>query len=300
MTWPITRIALGRLASAGLALLLPLAGCGDDASGPSDPDPDSGPVRLVIFGDSNVDYGYSGSTLTVASYVSNSELRLAPSDPHSPLQVSGKVAEKWAASQSRPIRVVNHAIGGTTTGGGAGGGPEREHGAPNARTVVHGITRFEAEVLGRGQPWHGNESGNNYPDGPIVRSQAFQPGPDDFAFIAMGINFLKVIGVQQNLANLEWMVDEWTGAGLPADGLILSTIAPSAVEPADDIAAMNEGIRDLARRRGTGLVDVANRVSDDDGRTWRRPSLHIGDGIHYREVVRDWIAERLVEYMATR
>lgn len=290
----LTRTALGRLALAGLALLL-LAACGGDPSGPSD-----GPVRLVIFGDSNVDYGYSGSTLAVASYVSNSELRLAPSAPHSPLQLSGKVAAKWSAAGSRPIRVVNHGIAGTSTGGGPGGGPPRVRGAPNARTAVGGITRFEAEVLGRGQPWDGNESGDNYPDGPIVRSQAFQPGPGDFVFIAMGTNRLDAIGVQQDLANLEWMVDEWTGAGLPADGVILSTLPPSSVESGASIAAVNEGIRDLAGQRGTGLVDVASHVSDDDGRTWRDPSLHVGDGNHYTEAVRDWIADRIVDYMAGR
>jgi hypothetical protein len=43
----------------------------------------------------------------------------------------------------------NHGISGTSSGGGAGGGADRHPpSSPNARAVVNGITRYEAEVLG--------------------------------------------------------------------------------------------------------------------------------------------------------
>jgi hypothetical protein len=48
------------------------------------------------------------------------------------------------------------------------------NGAPQARTLVSGITRFEGEVLGAAWPWSGGEPVNTvFPDGALRRVQAF-------------------------------------------------------------------------------------------------------------------------------
>jgi hypothetical protein len=257
-------------------------------------------VRLVTFGDSNLDLGYRGNDATIRAraYVSNSASnRLRAGEAHSEYQVTGKVERLWRSAGGLPIRTVNHAIWGTSTGGGSGGGPDRSHeGAPNARTVVDGVTRFEAEVLGRGFPWHGGES-----YGRIERTSAFTPDARSFVIIVLGSNdAYHGMPSDRTIANLQWMLERWTAAGLRADHLVLTTVSPRADNGGGEpIARINDGIRDLARRTGAGLIDVAHYTSTDNGRSWRSSS-HRVDGAHWSESVRDWIAQELVAYMRPR
>jgi hypothetical protein len=273
----------------------------DPASGSTPaPAPAVDTVRVVTFGDSNLDLGYSGTdaTIRVRAYVSNSSSnRLGDWQANSPLQVSGKVEQLWRSGGGLPIRAVNHAIWGTGTGGGGNGGPERSYeGAPNARTVVDGVTRFEAEVLGRGSVWSGGES-----YGAIGRTQSFRPTANSYAIIVLGSNDAYFgMSAGQTASNLTWMVGQWTGAGLRADHLVLTTVSPRTDNAGGEpIARINDEIRAIAGRTGTGLIDVANHTSADNGRTWRGSAYRV-DGAHWSESVRDWLAQELVSYMRAR
>jgi lysophospholipase L1-like esterase len=198
---------------------------------------------------------------------------------------------------------VNHGIGGTTTGGGAYGGPNRHSlGGPQARTLVSGVTRFQGEVLGAKWPWSGGEPVNlKYVDGALRRVQAFVPGVDDFVYVSMGTNDrASGISTQQTLANLRWMIDTWLAAGRRADHFLLTTLAPRTGASGANFPALNDGIRALAGSKGVVLIDLAYYTSADNGRTWRSRSLHVGDGLHYSESVRSWIAGRVVTEMRKR
>lgn len=264
------------------------------------------PVRIVTFGDSNTDGGWDGANpeILVRSYVSRMPLRLSPSDPHDPRQLAGKIEAAWQAARINPITVVNHGIGGTTTGGGGFGGPNRrDTGSPNSRTRVDGITRFEAEVLGHGAPdWHGGEPTNEfYPDGPIVRSNGFVPGPNDFAYVAMGTNDAPSgITTAQTIQNLQWMVDGWIDAGLHPSHFLLTTLPPREPQFVADFPVINQAIRAMAADHGIHVIDLAAHTSDDDGLTWKSADLHVGDQVHYTEAVRDWLAAQVVAHMRTR
>jgi lysophospholipase L1-like esterase len=292
-------LSLLRAAALALVLVAP-TGCVHHASS----DADAG-VRVVLFGDSNTDAGWRGTEprAVVRSYVSDGGPRVPASGPHSPLQLAGKIEARWRAqADAAPIRVVNHGISGTTTGGGGHGGKDRNvGGAPNARTVVNGTTRFDGEVLGAAYPWSGGEPiARNYPTGAIRRVNAFVPGPNDFAYISLGTNDLANDGVPPDttLRNLTWMVDRWIAAGPGADHLMLTTLAPRLDRDLGDaMPTINAGIRALAARRGTGLIDLAAITSPDDGRSWRSDALHVGDRLHYSESVRDSLAERTVAYV---
>ena len=271
----------------------PAGGAGDDS------------VRVVLFGDSNTDAGWSGTLprALVRSYVSDGEPRVPPGGPHSPRQLAGKIERRWRSSpDAPPIRVANHGISGTTTGGGGHGGRDRNPaGSPNARAIVNGVTRYEGEVLGAAYPWSGGEpTSRAFPAGAIRRVSAFVPGPNDFAYVSLGTNDLADGGMPPatTLENLSWMVDRWIEAGHAPDHLMLTTLAPRLDRDLGDaIPAINAGIRALAARRGTGLVDLAAVTSPDDGRSWRSASLHVGDRLHYAEVVRDSLAARTVTYV---
>lgn len=265
-------------------------------------------VHVVTFGDSNTDFGWAGTdhTARARSYISDGpHLRPAPTDTSSQFTVAGKIERQWRAASAIPIRVVNHGISGTTTGGGGYGGRDRNAGgAPNMRTVVNGLTRFDGEVLGLGFPWSGGEPTNaNFPTGAILRVNAFTPGAHDFAYVSLGTNDLAndSIPVTQTIANLTWMVDHWIATGHAADHLVITTLPPHR-DPAlaDAIPTINDAIRSLATRAGVGLIDLAAYTSADNGRTWRSPALHIGDRLHYSETVRDWLAAQMVAYMRAR
>ena len=267
-------------------------------------------VRIVLFGDSNTDHcEETPSASRLSSYVSVAP-RLAPDDPPLSCSVAGKVEAAWEAERSERIRVVNHGIASTTTGGnsGAPGDPARSsQGSPNARLKVGAFTRFEAEVLGRGRPWSGGEPTNSsFPTGPIDRVNAFSPGANDFVYVSMGTNDdattanqTRTLTAAETAANLRWMIDQWTGAGHAADHFILTTLAPrSGANSPTSIPDRNELIRDLANETSIHLVDLAGFTSNDDGATWKSASLHIGDGVHYTEAVREWIGQQVADWMS--
>ena len=261
-------------------------------------------VRVVMFGDSNTDWGLNGTSSNVVSrsYISESPYSAAML-PHGSDQLTSKVEARWRAIRSNAIRAVNHAISGTTTGGGGYGGPNRRWtGAPQARTMVGGVTRFQGEVLGNKWPWSGGEPVNGkYVDGALRRAQAFTPGTNDFVYVSMGTNDAAAgMSSQQTLANLAWMIDRWVAAGKRADHFLLTTLAPRTSASGGTFPALNNGIRTLASSKGVVLIDLASYTSADNGRTWRSGNLHVGDGVHYSESVRDWLAERVVTAMRAR
>jgi hypothetical protein len=249
-------------------------------------------LRLVTFGDSNTDRGYIGTNPTVvaASYVSNDPQRLGPADPNSQYQLAGKIEVRWRAARPQSIKVVNHAITSTRTGTGRTG-----LGSPNALEIVNGFTRFEGEVLGLGFPWSGGEPPNQSFAGPILRVNAFKPRTKDFVYVSMGTNDLQNnVNTDDIAANLSHLVDFWVGAGLPASHFIITTLPPR--DPGQGslfVPGMNAQIRKLAGQRGLTLIDLSPFVSDDDGNTWKSPSLHVGDSIHYSEEVRNWLADQV-------
>jgi GDSL-like Lipase/Acylhydrolase. len=249
-------------------------------------------IQVVTFGDSNTDRGYSGSNPTVvaASYVSNDPQRLGPADPNHPTQLAGKIEARWRAARSQTIKVVNHGITSTRTGTGRTG-----LGSPNALEIVNGLTRFEGEVLGLGFPWSGGEPQNQSFAGPILRVNAFKPRSQDYVYVSMGTNDLaNNVNTDDIAANLSKLVDFWVGAGLPASHFIITTLPPR--DPGTSslyVPGMNFAIRRLAGQRGLTLVDLSTFVSNDDGNTWKDPSLNVGDSIHYSEVVRNWLADQV-------
>jgi hypothetical protein len=252
-------------------------------------------VRIVTFGDSNTDAGWSGTTPTAVatSYVSVDGPRAGPYN-HDPTQLAGKIEARWRAVSSVALAAVNHGISGTTTAAG-----RTSSGAPNAREPVGGVTRFQAEVLGQGYPWNGAESGPGY-SGPITRVAAFVPGANDFVYVSMGTNDTNVgIGADQTAADLSWMIDQWVAAGRSADHFILTTLAPKAGQNVA-IVLVNQQIRQIAASRGVYMIDLAQRTSDDNGLTWRSSADNVGDQLHYSEAVRDWIASQVVAYLLTK
>jgi lysophospholipase L1-like esterase len=262
------------------------------------------PVRIVTFGDSNTDYGYDDApsmTIVARSYVSNRITgRLAPTAPNHANQLAGLIEARWSSLEGNAITAINHGIGGTSSGGGAGGGDDRHtSSAPNARAVVAGITRYEAEVLGKGYPWNGGEAHPiEFPDGPIARVNSFTPGANDFAYASIGTNDLSYgISAEQTITNLTWMVDTWLDDGHAADQFIITTLPPRTSGLGAAIPQINSGIRTLAVARGIKLVDLAAHTSDDNGVTWKSADLHVGDEVHYTVAVRAWIADQVVAHM---
>lgn len=283
------------------------AGCSGPSSGVSartlvgDPPPPDGAdtVKIVTFGDSNFNAGFSGSEVVVSSYVSQDpQTRLDPDDPNSSRQVAGKIESAWNTATGDPIVVVNHSIGGTGTGSG-----RTSKTAPNARESVDGSTRFEGEVIGKQYPWNGGETGSDFPPGGIDRVNAYTPTANDFVLVSLGTNDLfGTMSASQIASNLEWMADRWMQQGLPAENFIVTTLPPATPDdgrccPGQKTADTNVAIREMAARTGVSLVDLAAHTSDDDGVTWRSASLHVGDGIHYSDGVKSWIAGETVDLM---
>ena len=269
-------------------------------------------VQVVTFGDSNTDLGFSGAdpTARFSSYVSSAasngtRVRLGPDDPNSSLQLAGKIESRWRANRTQSIRVANHGISGTTTGSGR----DAILGAPNAQEVVNGFTRFQGEALGMSYPWSGGEPTNAaYPNGPVLRLQAFQPRNSDFVYISMGTNDVGN-GVPNNtiLANLETMVDQWIALGRPANHVIITTLPPRPVGTSSAIPALNDGIRSRFGAKGARVLSIDSFVSNDKGLTWKSSctfststtACNVGDSLHYSELVRDWIADNVVSIMSS-
>jgi lysophospholipase L1-like esterase len=253
-------------------------------------------VRIVTFGDSNTDVGWSGTNPNpvASSYISSTEPRMSAGGGNNPTQLAGKIEARWGTVSAKPIMAVNHAISATSTGAG-----RTPRGAPNAREAVGGITRFDGEVMGSAYPWNGGEPTNSfYPSGSITRTKAYSPGANDFVYVSMGTNDPGAsIPAAMTAANLEWMIDMWVNSGHAANHFLLTTLAP-ANGAGNLIASINDQIRALAARRGVRLIDISARTSNDNSLTWKSASDHIGDGVHYSEAVRDWIADQVVSIMA--
>ena len=254
-------------------------------------------VQIVTFGDSNTDVGYSGTSpiKRVASYVTSegASIRLAPDAPNSNLQLAGKIEAAWRANRTQTLRAVNHAISGTRSGAG-----RTIVLAPNAQEPVGGITRYQGEVLGVGYPWSGGESANEYyPNGAILRLNAFRPRPSDFAYVSIGTNdiFLDGASAATVRQNLEILIDQWIQAGLAPSHLFITTLPPLGSSGSASIRALNTEIRKF-RDKGVTIIDIAAHTSAD-GLTWTNSSLHVGDFIHYSESVRSWIADTVVSEM---
>jgi hypothetical protein len=195
---------------------------------------------------------------------------------------------------------VNHAISGTLTGGG-----RNPVGAPNARVEVNGVTRYAGEVLGAAYPWSGGEPccTLSYPNGAILRVQAFRPRTDDFVYISMGTNDIgDGVAPATVASNLEWMIDQWIGAGLPADHVLMTTLPPRA--PANSgIPTLNNLIRGFSAK-GIHIVELTPIVSDDNGLTWKSgPQPYVTEAppvLHYAEWVRDALADLVVTYIISK
>lgn len=252
-----------------------LLGCAMLAGCATEPTP---APRIVLFGDSNFDLGFVGqdSVWVSASYISPLAHHQFANESH---QLAGKL------ERATGLVVVNHAIGGTTSGVGF----HPVNGAPNALATINGVTRFEAEVLGLGNPW----------DAGVTRVKAFQPGPQDFAVIGIGTNDgPDGLSVDETIANLASMVFRWHCAGLPMNHVLLTTLPPFERNRPDlsrAVVERNTQIQQLAAATGAGLINLNDYLAV--GPRWRDASLQVGDGIHYSEPVRDWLARYIASYI---
>jgi lysophospholipase L1-like esterase len=263
-------------------------------------------IQIVTFGDSNTDLGFQGTdpAAKVGSYISsiNPAIRLSADAPNSPLQLVGKIESRWKANRpTQTIRAVNHGIAGTYTNSGTS-----ILTSPNGLHVVNGVSRFAGEVLGAGYPWNGGESTNSfYPNGSILRVQAFRPRSVDYGYISIGTNdigpndlgeFATISSIKNNL---ETMVDAWIQAGLPPNHLMITTLPPRRTGTSDNprILALNTMIRAFSSK-GVRVIDLASFTFTEDGSTWKSTSLHVtNDELHYSETVRDWLADQIVSIM---
>jgi lysophospholipase L1-like esterase len=225
-----------------------------------------------------------------SSYVSSGATRLGPNDPNSLFQLAGKIEATWRLNRPETIKAVNHGIVSTRTGTG-----RTDATSPNALEVVNGFTRFEGEVLGLGYPWSGGESTNSaFPNGPILRVQAFKPRASDFVYVSLGTNDLGTnVNADSIKAHLSRLVDMWVGAGLAPNHFIITTLPPADSATSTYVPGTNVAIRSLVTERvGLRLIDLSTFVSNDDGLTWKSATLHIdGDLFHYSEAVRTWLAD---------
>src|SRR6185503_12840304 len=235
----------------------------------------------------------------VGSYVSstNPAIKLDANAPNDTTQLAGKIESRWRANRSATIKAVNHGIAGTGTTAG-----RSILLAPSALTVVNGVTRFRGEVLGDAYPWSGGEPVNAfYPNGAILRVQAFKPRSTDFGYISTGTNDLDSASLSNTTIrnNLEIMIDEWISRGLAPNRLMITTLPPKrpGAESAR-IPDLNAKIRTLALAKGIRLIDISQFVSNDDSLTWKSASMHVtNDELHYSESVRAWIADQVASIM---
>jgi len=232
--------------------------------------------RIITFGDSNTDAGYVGATIVAHSYV-DPEAPARAFEANNPYTLAGML-------DARGIPAVNHGISGTQSGRG-----RIASGAPNALEVVGGVTRFEAEVLGLGYPWDGGGPL------PISRLEAFQPTACDYVYVSFGTNDGYP---RRTIRNLRAMILQWIASGRSPRHFIVTTLAPTTIGTwhSKAIPTVNPRIRWLAAETRVMVVDLARFTSNDDGWNWRDSTLHV-DGVHYTEVVRTWIADRVSEYV---
>lgn len=237
------------------------------------PAPAPGVVRLVTFGDSNTEGGWNAQNTEVEwSYIS-AERPLTPAyAPNGSHQLAGKIEHLDTL-----FHVVDHAASGRTTG--------------DAVTAWQGITMFEAEVLGLGGKTWDNGSG-------IPRVLSFIPNARDYAYVSLGTTDWSephFIQADSTIKNLEWMAQRWISAGLPSKHFIITTLPPRTGSYGRELPSLNPKIRGLALKYHLSIIDLSSYASPDDGITWRSPSFNVGDGTHYAEFVRDWLARSIVE-----
>lgn len=249
-----------------LTLLLVALACGSTPIAPS-----STPGRIVLFGDSNTEGGWNAAGAEVEwGYISAERPATPASAPNGTHELAGKLDHSFAL-------VVNHGASGRTTA--------------QALATWQGLNHFEAEVLGLGKPWGGQDAN--------PRVLAFTPTRNDYVYVSLGTNDWSnpyYIKSDSTIKNLGWMVERWINSGLPASHFIITTLPPrTALDYGQEIPALNPKIRGLASRYNLSLIDLSAYTSSDDGNTWRAPRFNVGDGTHYSEFVRDWLAHSIIE-----
>jgi hypothetical protein len=239
-------------------------------------------IRLALIGDSNLERGKSDTTTVARSYVSGASFSIDPNAyPDHPKLMSGKIMAL------RPdVEAVNHGISNTRTGTGT------VSDRPHALHSINGITRFEAEVLGKGYPWTATG---------IPRVNSFVPTAVDFGYYALGVNDIAAGVAPETIRdNIGIAIDMWLAAGLPAERLMVATIGPRVGNTHQNrIPVTNQLIRALVAAKGVSLVDIAQLVSGDDGLTWKSPALQTGDGLHFSEATLDLIAAEISAIMTS-
>ena len=143
---------------------------------------------------------------------------------------------------------------------------------------------------------------SSYFPGPILRVNAYAPGANDFAYVSMGTN--DDAGTREADRRADCRQPSLDGGAVDRgrrrrDHFILTTLAPrDDANSTTSISDRNTRIRALAADLGLHLIDLAEFVSDDNGATWRSPSLNIGDGIHYTEAVRSWLGGQVADWLS--
>jgi hypothetical protein len=237
-------------------------------------------VRIVTFGDSHVDFGIRGSDEVDVSYISQDLPQSGVKLVHSPYSLAGKLAA--LSDKSLKIEAVNHGIGGTSSDA-----SWRKDGEPNALAEWKGITRFEAEALGRGGPeW---DAGTGKP-----RLYTYQPTLDDFVYVSMGTMdpplYLESAATHRNIRK---MIALWKGAGLPATHFLLATLTPNENLKRDfpgKLVALNQLYKQIALEDGITLIDISAHVRN--GEDWL-PGM-TADGLHVNEDTQRWLAQEVL------
>lgn len=237
-------------------------------------------VRIVTFGDSHVDCGIRGDHIVDVSYISQDMMHAGVRSVASPNSLAGRL--EALSTSSLKIKAVNHGIGGTSSDA-----SWRFDGEPNALAVWKGITRFEAEVLGRGGPdW---DAGTGKP-----RVYAYTPDANDFVFISLGsIDPPIYIDSASTHRNIRRMVSLWKGAGLPASHFFMATVPPTTQLARDfpgKFLQLNAVIWAVGAEDGITIIDIAAKttVASDQ---WI-PGATI-DGMHMSDANYDWLASEV-------
>lgn len=237
-------------------------------------------VRIITFGDSHIDFGVRGDTLVDVSYISQDMLQLGVKSVHSQYALAGKL--EALSSSSLKFTTVNHGIGGTSSDDSWRG--DRE---PNALAVWKGVTRFEAEVLGRGGPDWDAGTGKR-------RVYAFQPTKDDFVYVSIGtMDPPLYVDSAATHRNIRRMIAFWTGAGLPTSHFMLATLTPNIQLKKDfpgKLVALNSVFAQIAAEDGITLIDVSARTRI--GEDWIPGTT--GEGRHANETVIKLVAQDVV------